>query len=211
MEDRQAAVEALSARSGELAKELEQLERDLAKAEELRGRLAAVGCEAALYKELASDLQSNRFQDYVLESAFRRLMAGASQRLLELSERRYEVDLGERGFVVVDHEHGQERRSANTLSGGETFLASRALALELSEQIQDAAGAVRLDSLFIDEGFGTLDPETLEAVVQALHLLNNGSRMIGVITHVASLTSQLPARLEVRSHPSGASVTVDRS
>ena len=81
-------------------------------------------------------------------------------------------------FLVVDHDNARERRSADTLSGGETFLASLALALELSQQVQRAAGAVLLDSLFIDEGFGTLDPETLEMATEAIESLPVGGRMV---------------------------------
>jgi exonuclease SbcC len=79
------------------------------------------------------------------------------------------------------------------------------LALELSEQVQQAAGAVRLDSLFIDEGFGTLDSETLDTVADAIESLSKTNRMVGVITHVAELHRRLP-RLEVRPTPSGSVV-----
>ncbi|TMQ09038.1 MAG: hypothetical protein E6J90_38830 [Deltaproteobacteria bacterium] len=94
------------------------------------------------------------------------------------------------------------------LSGGETFLTSLALALQLSEQIQRAAGAVRLDSLFIDEGFGTLDPETLATVSDAIQQLGRGHRMVGIITHVQDLTSALPARIEVVRGSDGSRIKV---
>ena len=101
-----------------------------------------------------------------------------------------------------------ERRRAETLSGGETFLASLALALELSEQVQRAAGSVPLGSLFIDEGFGSLDSETLDTVAGAVESLQAGGRMVGIITHIVELTERLPARLVVEKTAAGAKVSV---
>jgi exonuclease SbcC len=111
-------------------------------------------------------------------------------------------------FFVVDHDNGRERRRADTLSGGETFLTSLALALQLSEQVQRAAGAVRLDSLFIDEGFGTLDADTLATVSDAILQLGRGHRMVGIITHVQELTAALPARIEVVRGADGSKIGV---
>jgi exonuclease SbcC len=88
-------------------------------------------------------------------------------------------------------------RSADTLSGGETFLASLALALQLSDQVQKAAGATPLDSLFIEGGFGTLDPETLDAAAGAIENLPIGGRMVGIITYIEELGLRLPARVRV--------------
>ena len=132
------------------------------------------------------------------------LVVGASQRLKELNER-YELAFNEGHFEVIDHDHGRLSRSADTLSGGETFLVSLALALQLSDEVQQAAGAVRLDSLFIDEGFGTLDPETLNTVADAIESLGKTKRMVGVITHVPELHRRLP-RLEVRPSMMGSSI-----
>jgi exonuclease SbcC len=129
-------------------------------------------------------------------------------RLRELSSGRYTLDYAHDDFFVIDHDNARERRRADTLSGGETFLTSLALALQLSEQVQRAAGAVRLDSLFIDEGFGTLDPETLATVSDAIQQLGRGHRMVGIITHVQELTSALPARIDVIRGPDGSKVKV---
>ena len=93
-----------------------------------------------------------------------------------------------------------------TLSGGETFLASLALALELSEQVQRAAGAVRLDSLFVDAGFGSLDPGALNVATEAIESLQVGGRMVRVIAHVPELTRRMPKRLFVRKGTGGASI-----
>ncbi|MFO0983379.1 MAG: SMC family ATPase [Planctomycetota bacterium] len=157
--------------------------------------------------QLAHDLGGDRLQAYVLDETFRELVAGASTRLFALSHR-YTLKFENEVFHVVDHDNACERRRAETLSGGETFLASLALALELSEQVQRAAGAMLLDSLFIDEGFGTLDAETLETVASAIEALPTGGRMVGIITHIAELTERLPARLRVHKREQGSSVVV---
>jgi exonuclease SbcC len=100
---------------------------------------------------------------------------------------------------VIDHADADSRRSVRTLSGGETFQASLALALALSSQMSSlsAAGGARLDSIFLDEGFGTLDPETLDVVATTLETLAQDDRMVGVITHVAALAERVPVRFQV--------------
>jgi exonuclease SbcC len=110
---------------------------------------------------------------------------------------------------VIDHTDADSRRSVRTLSGGETFQASLALALALSSQMSAlaAAGAARLDSIFLDEGFGTLDPETLEVVATTLETLAQGQRMVGVITHVAALAERVPVRFMVSRDARTSSVT----
>jgi len=128
--------------------------------------------------------------------------------LATLSSDRYRLDYVDDEFFVVDTWNGEERRSARTLSGGETFLASLALALALSEQVGSLAVTekARLDSLFLDEGFGTLDPETLEVVVEAIEQLGGDGRMVGVITHVSELAARLPVRIEIEKSPRGSRV-----
>ncbi len=191
-----------------LRQRIEELTKKLDSA---RGLLAQLKCqrrEHAIYQQLAEDLASKRFQAYLLEETFRELVGGASGRLLQLSER-YTLDFKDENFYVLDRENAGERRNADTLSGGETFLASLALALELSEQVQRAAGAVHLDSLFIDEGFGTLDPETLDTVAAAIEMLPVGGRMVGIITHLPELTARLPARIRVTKHAEGSRACLD--
>src|SRR5690606_39940208 len=113
------------------------------------------------------------------------------------------VDPRSGGFGVVHHTAASQVRSARTLSGGETFLASLALALALADQVASlaAAGAARLDSLFLDEGFGTLDPDTLDVVAAALDDLGARGRVVGIVTHVRELAERLPVRFEIgRAH-----------
>ena len=96
-------------------------------------------------------------------------------------------------------------RSIETLSGGEQFLASLSLAFGLSEVVQNHSGAVRLDSLFIDEGFGSLDGETLDTAMKALEMLQGGGRLIGIISHVSELKNRIPCCIQVSRTASGAS------
>lgn len=198
------AVTTLTGKIGEKTNALQRLRVDTEKAEALRVENEKRRSRHLLVHQLSQDLAGPAFQQYLLDGSFRRLVAGASNRLRELNER-YELAFTDSKFSVIDHDHGSQSRLADTLSGGETFLVSLALALELSEQVQQAAGAVRLDSLFIDEGFGTLDSETLDTVADAIESLSKTNRMVGVITHVAELHRRLP-RLEVRPTPSGSVV-----
>ena len=103
---------------------------------------------------------------------------------------------------VLDHDTG-EQRPASTLSGGEGFLAALALALGMADVVQAQAGGVRLDTVFVDEGFGTLDPESLDRAIDSLLSLRESGRMVGVISHVAALRERIDARLEVRRGEAG--------
>jgi exonuclease SbcC len=167
-----------------------------------QSQVAAAQQALDTYTRLSIDLKADAFQAWLLRDSFERLVTGASSRLMELSGR-YTLLWVDDEFVVVDHDNAQERRAADTLSGGETFLASLALALELSEQVQRAAGAVRLDSLFIDEGFGTLDAAAQDVVASAIESLQVSGRMVGIITHVRELTDRMPACVVIDKRPDG--------
>ena len=112
---------------------------------------------------------------------------------------RFAFEETSRDFLVVDHRNANERRSVRTLSGGETFQASLALALALADQLADLAadGAARLESIFLDEGFGALDPDTLETVAGTIENLGAGDRMVGVVTHVRELADRMPVQYRV--------------
>lgn len=107
----------------------------------------------------------------------------------------------------MDHSDADSVRSVRTLSGGETFQASLALALALADQLAGMAGAVRLESMFLDEGFGTLDPESLDTVAATLENLASGDRTVGVVTHVQALAERVPVRFQVRRDSRTSSVT----
>ncbi|HEX5370483.1 MAG TPA: SMC family ATPase [Dehalococcoidia bacterium] len=151
----------------------------------------------AVTAELAADLKGDRFQEYLLEEAFKTLVEGASVRLKGISNR-YALQWDSGEFYVVDHDNAGERRRAETLSGGETFMASLCLALQLSDEVLRTSGALQMDSLFIDEGFGTLDSDSLSEVTDAMEALRqDGDRMIGVISHRPELTDRLPGCVRV--------------
>ena len=135
-------------------------------------------------------------------------MQGASARLLRLTGERYSLRFDDDEIRVVDHDNADETRISDTLSGGETFLTSLALALELSDQVQRAVGAVNLDSLFIDEGFGTLDPDTLALVAETLHGLRVGGRMVGIITHIPELRDEFAQQVIVTKRQGFSTVEV---
>ena len=128
----------------------------------------------------------------------------ASERLKQLTRNRYALELSADGrFVMRDDFNGGVRRPATTLSGGETFLTSLSLALALSTQIQ-LQGQYPLEFFFLDEGFGTLDPELLDVVMNTLEKLHMENMTIGVISHVPELRQRLQRRLVVQpAEPAG--------
>jgi exonuclease SbcC len=105
---------------------------------------------------------------------------------------------------VIDHYNGTER-SVKTLSGGESFKASLSLALGLSDEIQSSAGGIRLDTMFVDEGFGSLDEESLNQAIRALLTLSEGNRLVGIISHVAELKERIERQIVVTKEKSGGS------
>jgi len=163
------------------------------------------------YQRLADELRQNRFLDFVLAESLDQLALQASGELRTISGNRYSLKAADGSFRVVDHFNADEERSVGTLSGGETFLASLSLALALATSITTMAGhtaASRLEAVFIDEGFGTLDPLTLDVVVDALERLQEGDRTVGVITHVPLLAERIPSGIAVERTPQGSRVTV---
>jgi exonuclease SbcC len=202
----------------ELATHRTRAERDLA---DLTARQAAA---AALVEEIAGHkrdqevadmlgnlLRSNQFERWLCAEALDSLVLEASQTLLQLSGGQYELFRGDKNdLVVVDHNDAGAQRPVNTLSGGETFQASLALALALSRQVVGLSGGKRdLNSMFLDEGFGTLDESTLDTVAATLEqLAQETDRMVGIVTHVPALAERVPVQFAVRR--TGASSTVTR-
>jgi exonuclease SbcC len=189
--------------------EHERVQADLGKAAALRARSRTLAERTAVARDLAGHLRASNFEQWLLDEAFQLLVERASATLQALSSGQYSLAFAEgRSFEVVDHGNADERRSVRTLSGGETFLASLALALALAEQAASLSvhGTARLESLFLDEGFGTLDPETLDTVAAAIEELGASGRTVGVITHVRDLAERLPVRFEVRKGPATSTV-----
>ncbi|MFC0508753.1 AAA family ATPase [Micromonospora costi] len=177
-------------------------------AAELREQRAGHERRAQVARTLAGHLRANNFERWLLAEALDLLVDGASRILRELSGGQYDLvhDKGE--FFVVDHHDAGLRRGVRTLSGGETFQASLALALALSEQLAGmSTTAASLESIVLDEGFGTLDAATLDTVAATLeNLAARGDRMVGVVTHVPALAERIPVRFEVRKDARSARV-----
>ncbi|EHM27026.1 MULTISPECIES: AAA family ATPase [Streptomyces] len=162
----------------------------------------------------ADNERKMRLEAYVLAARLEQVAAAATARLQRMSSGRYtlvhsDARTGGRraglGLHVVDAWTGSERDTA-TLSGGETFFASLALALGLADVVTEEAGGVRLDTLFIDEGFGSLDDQTLDEVLDVLDSLRERDRSVGIVSHVADLRRRIPVRLEVVKERQGSSV-----
>ncbi|MEU9578347.1 SMC family ATPase [Streptomyces chilikensis] len=172
----------------------------------LRARHDKVARMAGLAAGTSADNERKmRLESYVLAARLEQVAAAATARLLRMSSGRYTLvhsdDRSGRGrsglgLHVVDAWTGRERDTA-TLSGGETFFASLALALGLADVVTDEAGGVRLDTLFIDEGFGSLDDQTLDEVLDVLDSLRERDRSVGIVSHVADLKRRVHAQLEV--------------
>ena len=211
-----AAVERRDTLVGNLAawdKETKHIETTLASLEALDAAMGEARNEVEFLSRL-NDLANGgeqgfknvTFERYVLGAILDEVVYAANLRLQKMSRSRYSLERsdytgGGRGkqgldLAVMDAFTGQSR-PANTLSGGETFLASMALALGLADVIQSYAGGIHMDTMFIDEGFGTLDPDTLELAMETLVQLQSSGRLIGMISHVPELKTRIPAHLEV--------------
>lgn len=161
-----------------------------------------------------------RLESFVLAAKLEQIVAAANARLTTMSSGQYTLEYDDgaqfRGAqsgldLRIADAHTGRSRSTRSLSGGETFLASLALALGLAETVTAEAGGIRLDTLFIDEGFGSLDGDTLEIAMSTLDDLRSGGRTIGLISHVEAMKEAIPAKLEVSKRADGSStVAVSR-
>lgn len=166
----------------------------------LVAEIAAAHDEAARHTQVAADLRVNRFPRHLLRRYLTRLAAGASTRLHQLSGGAFRfAHTGDDPLDVVDTRRGERIRKASTLSGGERFLASLALALGLADVAAESGG--RLECLFLDEGFSALDAESLEQAMEGVERLAGDGRLVGVITHLPGVVERLGAALYVRKHP----------
>jgi exonuclease SbcC len=212
LDDAQKACDGLERRIGALEQEAKRIERDIKLAVEHRTRLVAVRAQASLHTLLADLLHANQFRDWYIGEAMALLAEAATLRLGSLDpDQRYALQVSKDGeFVIVDRWQAGAERSPETLSGGETFVVSLALALALAEQLPQiqSAAAASLDSLFLDEGFGTLDADTLEPVMTALQGLRLEGRLVGIVTHVTELSDRIGTRIEVTKAPEGSSITL---
>jgi exonuclease SbcC len=194
------AAAAVATHTERAASELKSVRQALAKATKLDGELRAAREEEQVASMLGQMLQARRFEGWLCSEALDSLVAEASVTLRELSGGQYELGRDERNeLIVIDYADAGSSRPVHTLSGGETFQASLALALALSRQVVGLSAGMRdLNSMFLDEGFGTLDEDTLETVAITLErLAADSDRMVGIITHVPALAERVPVRFVV--------------
>ncbi len=201
---RDVIVDALAAAT----QELDALRKAMVRSGEIRATMATTTESAELAKSLGRHLSATGFEAWLMEEALAALVAGANGLLDELADGAYSLEVVRRDFRVVDHRNANEARLVKTLSGGETFLVSLALALSLAEQLASMSvhGGSRLESVFLDEGFGTLDAETLDTVAHVIQELGARGRTVGIVTHVRELAEQVPVRFEVRKGSGTATV-----
>ena len=158
-----------------------------------------------------SGMKGVSFERYVLGAILEEVLSAANLRLHDMSRGRYRLERsleeggrGARGLdIAVFDAYTGASRPANTLSGGETFLASLGLSMGLADVIQSYAGGIHLDTMFIDEGFGTLDPDTLDVAMETLVALQSQGRLVGIISHVPELQQQIGAHLVVAKTDEG--------
>ena len=161
-----------------------------------------------------------KLETYIQMTYFDRIIARANVRFFKMSGGQYELKRQEAGFdnraqsglelAVHDYYNGTER-SVKTLSGGESFMASLSLALGMSDEVQSSAGGIQIDTMFVDEGFGSLDPESLDMAFKALSDLTNGNKLIGIISHVDALKNMVDNQIVVtksKSDGSSAKLTI---
>ena len=188
----------------ERAKELQSLEE----------RLTWVGALADTANGKLSGKDKIMLETYIQVTYFQRIIERANYRLMKMSSGQYELKRKETAenarsqsgleLDVVDHYNGTQR-SVKTLSGGESFMASLSLALGLSDEVQSSAGGIQIDTMFVDEGFGTLDSDTLDQAYNALVSLTEDHRLVGIISHVAELKEKIDRQLVVKKEKSGGS------
>ncbi|MFN2388011.1 MAG: AAA family ATPase [Actinomycetota bacterium] len=189
--------------------EVGRIQTGIADAEKLRAEIAVDTATHSVAGALAQHLSAKGFERWMVNEALRRLVLGATEILQELSGGQYSLTIDDDGsFQVTDHHNANEMRSAKTLSGGETFLASLSLALALSDHLVELAaeGAARLEAIFLDEGFGTLDAETLDTVAATVENLAAKGRMVGIITHVRELADRVPLQFRVKKEARSSSI-----
>ena len=215
---RRAERQALSTRAEVNRSALKRLRAEAVRLGRVR---AEFGLCDNLYRTVSGQLAGAErisLETYVLQYYFRRVVAAANQRLARMSAGRFYLECrmeeGKKntrsglGLNVLDAYTNRDR-DVKTLSGGESFLASLALALGFADVVQASSGGVRLDTMFIDEGFGTLDEETLSRAMAALTRLTEGDRLVGVISHVAQLRESIDSQIIVRGSPSGSRLSME--
>ena len=220
-------IEPLLVTLSELKEQLESLQKEKEQlsfkqthneevVKEIRKKEASIGEALAILEEITalSDVMTGdgphklSVERFVLQAYLKKILNRANEKLVSLTSGRYQFESKEEqgsskkktGLEINIFDDNVGRiRSVNTLSGGESFIASLSLALSLAEIIQEEAGGIKINAMFIDEGFGTLDEESLEMAVRALENVEGNERIIGIISHVSELKERIPQQLQVIS------------
>ncbi len=203
MKEIQAQLEEELKGIGTQQKVIDDLKKHLEQREALGEEVAAAQAELIRWKNLQDTIPANSLRDFALEIMFKQMGVLANVQLDYLTSERYQLKVESIGnLTVIDRWNANEERPVETLSGGESFLTSLALALALADL---SRGRAELHSLFLDEGFGTLDAETLDTAIAALEGLRMQGRSIFLISHVQELTRRIPVKINVRKRGNGSS------
>ncbi|MHB0742441.1 SbcC/MukB-like Walker B domain-containing protein [Peptostreptococcus anaerobius] len=190
-------LETLKEKETGLSIKIKDTEERLVLVNQLKKDLKVYSLKMDDVKDLEKLLKGNKFVEYLSQIYLKNIVLDASQRLDWITSGRYAIEINsDYMFVIRDNFNGGMRRSSDTLSGGETFLVSLALALALSSQIQ-LKGSAPLEFFFLDEGFGSLDSELLDTVMTSLEKLHSNNLSVGIISHVEELKSRVPMKLVV--------------
>ncbi|OOM74346.1 nuclease SbcCD subunit C [Clostridium puniceum] len=194
--------------------ELKNIKEKLEAQKELLEKKKKIERKLSLLGDLEKLFKGKKFVEFVAANKLKYVSIEASKRLKEITNGNYGLEVDENGrFIIRDYKNGGAKRDATTLSGGETFLASLALALALSAQIQ-LKGTAPLELFFLDEGFGTLDDDLLEVVMSSLERIHNERLKVGIISHVESIKNRVPVKLMItpaESGMGGSKVKIERS
>ncbi len=208
------AAEILASRLNANERCLENIEKTAAESQKLEAHYRWMNTLADTANGGLSGKEKIMLETYIQMNYFDRILVRANRRLQKMTNGQYDLirrhdptnHQSQAGLDldVIDHYNGTTR-AVNTLSGGESFKASLALALGLSDEIQSSAGGVRLDTMFVDEGFGSLDDDSLRLAITTLQELTNGNRLVGIISHVGELKAKIDKQIVVTKEPTGGS------
>ena len=201
-------IDRLRTEIGSRENEVKNIEKSLEAIKEITKELDKADHEVSLLDELSSLIKGNKFVEFVATNQLKYIALEASKSLSSITRGRYALEIDENlNFIMRDNMNGGQRRSVDSLSGGETFLTSLSLALALSSHIQ-LKGNSPLEFFFLDEGFGSLDTELLDVVMESLENLHNDRLSVGIITHVEELKNRVPVKLLVSPSDIGKGSTV---
>ncbi len=191
-----------------LRADIEAMSAETERALELKSQLDAEKTAVQVASALGTHLRSNNFEAWVMEEALEVLVEGANRLLGDLSAGAYSLRVADSQFEVIDHRNADLPRSTRSLSGGEVFLVSLSLALSMAGQLAELTDSPsQLESIFLDEGFGSLDQESLDIVASVLDDLAGRGRTVGIVTHIKDLSERIPVRFEVTKGPDTSTIT----